>query len=97
MNETCNWASTTLTLDRALGFFNALPFQPKILRLRLFRETPSSARERAFFSPTKDGEAGDVCFIVDAAGCRQAENKPLEARSSFPTEPSIVFSFGDYT
>ncbi len=37
------------------------------------------------FSPDKDGEAGDVCFIVDTAGCRQAENKPLEARSSSPT------------
>ena len=40
------------------------------------------------FSPSKDGEAGDIGFIVDAAGCRQAENKPLEARSSFQTEPS---------
>jgi hypothetical protein len=37
------------------------------------------------FSPDKDGEADDVCSIVDTAGCRQAENKPLEARSSFPT------------
>ena len=47
------------------------------------------------FSPGKDGdlsrrssaktEAGDVGFIVDTAGCRQAENKPLEARSSSPT------------
>jgi hypothetical protein len=33
----------------------------------------------------KDGEAGDVCFIVDAAGCSQAEKGPLEARSSSPT------------
>ena len=39
-------------------------------------------------SPGKDGEAGDIGFIVDAAGCSQAENKPLEARSSFPTEPN---------
>ncbi|MBL7188569.1 MAG: hypothetical protein ISS70_19770 [Phycisphaerae bacterium] len=39
------------------------------------------------FSPGKDGEAGDIGFIVDAAGCSQAENKPLEARSSFQTEP----------
>ena len=39
------------------------------------------------FSLGKDGEAGDVGFIVDAAGCRQAENKPLEARSSFQAEP----------
>jgi len=48
----------------------------------------------------KDGEAGDVGSIVDAAGCRQADNSgcldppvvgtvqekgPLEARSSSPT------------
>jgi hypothetical protein len=37
--------------------------------------------------PGKDGEADDIGFIVDAAGCSQAENKPLEARSSFQTEP----------
>jgi len=41
------------------------------------------------FSPGKDGEAGDIGFIVDAAGCSQAENKPLEARSSFQTEPRL--------
>jgi len=39
------------------------------------------------FLPDKNGEAGDIGFIVDAAGCRQAKNKPLEARSSFQTEP----------
>ncbi|MHC4435557.1 MAG: outer membrane protein assembly factor BamB family protein, partial [Planctomycetota bacterium] len=39
------------------------------------------------FSSDKDGEAGDIGFIVDAAGCRQAENKPLEARPTFQTEP----------
>ena len=39
------------------------------------------------FSPGKDGEAGDVFSIVDAAGCGQAEKGPLEARSSFPTQP----------
>ena len=75
---------------------------------RLCRKTPSSARERAFFSPGKDGEAGDVGFIVDTAGCGQADNsgcldptvaataafkaiqekEPLEARSSFPTQPN---------
>ena len=53
---------------------------------RLCRQTPSSARERAVFSPGKDGEAGDVGFIVDTAGCSQAEKEPLEARPSFPTE-----------
>jgi hypothetical protein len=41
------------------------------------------------FSPGKDGEAGDVCFIVDTAGCSQAEKEPLEARPSFPTEPKV--------
>ena len=35
----------------------------------------------------QDGEAGDIGFIVDAAGCSQVENEPLEARSSFQTEP----------
>jgi len=58
------------------------------------------ARERAIFSPGKDGEAGDVCFIVDAAGYSQTDNSgcldppvnetaqekgPLEARSNSPT------------
>jgi len=33
----------------------------------------------------KDGEAGDVGFIVDAVGCSQAEEGPLEARSDSPT------------
>jgi len=41
------------------------------------------------FSPGKDGETGDIGFIVDAAGCSQAENKPLEARPSFQTEPGL--------
>ncbi len=58
-------------------------------RPRLCRKTPSSARERAIFSPGKDGEAGDVGSIVDAAGCSQVEKGPLEARSGFPTEPNI--------
>ncbi len=43
-------------------------------RPRLCRKTPSLARERAIFSPGKDGEAGDVGFIVDKAGCSQADN-----------------------
>ena len=49
---------------------------------RLCRKTPSSARERAIFSSGKacperqrgELEAGDVDFIVDAAGCGQADN-----------------------
>jgi len=62
---------------------------------RLCLKTPSSARERAVFrlakpvpSNAKGTEAGDIGFIVDAAGCSQAENKPLEARSNFQTEPN---------
>ena len=46
------------------------------------RRIPTSARERAIFSPGKDGEGGDVGFIVDAAGRSQAEKGPLEARSN---------------
>ena len=56
-------------------------------------------RDRAFFRLTKpvpsnaEGtEAGDIGCIVDGAPDvhrdRQAENKPLEARSSFQTEPN---------
>jgi hypothetical protein len=54
---------------------------------RLCLKTPSSARERAIFPPGKNGEADDIGFIVDAAGCSQAEKGPLEARSSFQTKP----------
>ncbi|MCH8217052.1 MAG: PD40 domain-containing protein, partial [Planctomycetes bacterium] len=61
---------------------------------RLFLKTPSSARERAIFSPGKDGEAGDVCSIVDAAGCSQAEEGPIEARSGFQTEPGLYAFLG---
>ena len=57
---------------------------------RLFRKTPSSALERAIFSPDNDGEAGDVGSIVDAAGSCQVENGPLEARSGFLTEPKTA-------
>ncbi len=53
---------------------------------RLCQKTPSSARERAVFSSGKDGEAGDVGHIVDAAGCSQTDKQPLEARSSFLTQ-----------
>ena len=42
--------------------------------------------------PGKDGEAGDVGYIVDAAGRNQAKKGPLEARSSFLTQPSARFS-----
>jgi hypothetical protein len=66
-----------------------LLFYPCRHSTRLCRKTPTSARERALFLPGKDGEAGDVGFIVDAAGRSQAKKGPLEARSSFLTEPSI--------
>jgi hypothetical protein len=39
------------------------------------------------FSSDKDGEAGDIGCIVDGARCSQTKNEPLEARSSFQTEP----------
>ena len=54
-------------------------------------------RDRAIFrlaklvpSDAEGTEAGDISFIVDAAGCSQAGNKPLEARSSFQTEPNFA-------
>ena len=59
----------------------------------LCRKSPSSARERAIFSLSnasdKGGEASDIGFIVDGVGCSQAEKGPLEARSSFPTQPNV--------
>ncbi len=55
---------------------------------RLCRETPTSARERDIFSSGKDGEAGDIERIVDTAGRSQTEKGPLEARSSFLTQPN---------
>jgi len=64
------------------------------LFIRLFLKTPALARERAVFrlaklvpSDAEGTEAGDIGFIVDGAGCGQAENEPLEARSIFQTEP----------
>ena len=50
---------------------------------RLCLKTPPSGPRASVFLPGKDGEAGDVVSIVDAAGCSQAENKPLEARWGF--------------
>ena len=57
---------------------------------RLCLKTPSSGPRASVFLPGKDGEAGDVSSIVDAAGCSQEENKPLEARWGFQTEPCIA-------
>ena len=61
---------------------------------RLCLKTPSSARERAIFLPGKDGEAGDVGSIVDAAGCTQAGKGPLEARPRFQTVPCLLGLIG---
>jgi len=47
----------------------------------------------SIFSSGKDGEAGDIGFIVDTAGCSQTENKPLEASSSFLTQPNSCDAF----
>ncbi len=60
-----------------------------IIEPRLFLKTPSSARERAISSSGKDGEAGDIECIVDGAGRSQTGKGPLEARSSFQTEPQL--------
>jgi len=64
---------------------------------RLCLETPSSGARSSGLSPGKDGEAGDIDFIVDAAPDvhrdSQAENEPLEARSSFPTVPNTINDF----
>jgi len=61
---------------------------------RLCLKTPSSGARSSGFSPGKDGETGDIGFIVDGAPDvhrgSQAENKPLEARSSFPIEPILT-------
>jgi len=96
-----DWRSAASTQARSLPSI-------RVHLERFCRKTPSSARERAVFSPGKDGEAGDVCLIVDTAGCSQVDNSgcldptvnrtvqekgPLEARSGFPTEPSIDCSF----
>ena len=60
-------------------------------------KTPSSARERAVYSPGKNGKAGDIDSIVDGGGCNQAATGPLvfdpeaqtrrEARSSSQKAP----------
>jgi len=59
---------------------------------RLCRKNPPSARGQAIFPTDKDGEAGDIGFIVDGAGCSQAEKGPAEARATFPTEPSVTLA-----
>jgi len=56
-----------------------------VYQARSLSENSVVGPRASVFSSDKDGEAGDVGFIVDTAGCSQAENEPLEARSSFPT------------
>jgi len=61
-------------------------FVPKgAMPARSLSENSVVGPRASVFSSDKDGEAGDVGSIVDTAGCRQAGNKPLEARSSSPT------------
>ena len=70
-----------------------------MLGLGVCRRIPSSARERAIFSAGKDGEVGDVGFIVDTAPDvhrdSQAEKGPLEARSSSPTGSLAAWRAGN--
>ena len=68
-----------------------------MLRLGSVWKLHRRVRDRAVFrlakpvpSDAEGTEAGDIACIVDAAGCSQAENKPLEARSSFQTEPNTI-------
>ena len=49
------------------------------------RRIPSLAREREFFRLAKTAKPGDVCSIVDTAGCGQTEKGQVEARSNLPT------------
>jgi len=58
-------------------------------------EEPVVGPRASVFSSGKDGEAGDVGSIVDAAGCRQVKNKPLEARSGFLIEPEVYQTIFD--
>jgi hypothetical protein len=62
-----------MNVNRKLGtknfLMNAGPYWPAgawAVFLGVWRRIPSSAREGAIFSSGKDGEAGDVGFIVDA-------------------------------
>ena len=53
------------------------------------RRRPESEQ---FFRLARTAKQAMLVFIVDTAGCSQAEKGPLEARSGFPTVPSIAFS-----
>ena len=73
---------------RFFSYDTFFSFAGSCSHIRLCRKSPPPARERAIFSPGKDGEAGDIGFIVDGAGCSQAGKGSLEARATSPTEPS---------
>jgi len=64
------WSQNWLWFLPVLFLFNVL----YMLLARLCRKSPPSAREREIFSPGKDGEAVDIGFIVDGAGCSQVDN-----------------------
>ncbi len=62
---------------KVLGSVGKLRRRPESEQFfRLAKPVPSDA---------EGTEAGDVGFIVDTAGCSQADKGPLEARSSSPT------------
>jgi hypothetical protein len=42
--------------------------------LKALSENSVVGPRASVFSPSKDGEAGDIGFIVDGAGCGQADN-----------------------
>ncbi len=56
---------------------------------RLCRKTPSSARERAVFSLARTAKQAILVVSSMEPDAVQTKNKPLEARSSFPTKPSV--------
>ncbi len=75
----------SINQQRTNGLLNAAAC--RCLKARHSLNAPSSSPRSRVFSPGKDGEAGDVGSIVDAAGCSQGENKPFEAGSGVQTEP----------
>ena len=61
------------------------PTQP-----RLCRKTPSSARERAVFRVARTAKQAISVVSSMEPDAVQTKNKPLEARSSSPTQPSVL-------
>ena len=59
---------------------------------RLCQKTPSLARERAFFRLARTAKQAILFVSSMEPDAVQTENKPLEARSSFLTQPSPMNS-----